>query len=147
MYTISGKAGGVGTTARPCVSLYAPSTHGLIVRAIQVWNTEAVNCEYKLQRLTNATGQGTGLTEVEISNAAGEGRDPGGTAFDVHGSDTGLGAVVRYWPIGAAVGAGYYDTFGGRGLYIPAGTANGLGIILATGTGRILAYAIDWEEE
>ena len=146
MYTIAGVAGGIGTTARPVVSLYAPAGNGLRIRGIQVWNTTVTACVYKVQRLTNATGQGTGLTEVEINNSGSEGRDPTGTAFDTHSADTGLGAVIRYWPIGAAVGAGYYDTWGDNGLWVPAGTANGVGIVLASGTGQILAYAIDWEE-
>lgn len=143
MYTIAGVAGGVGTTARPSVSLYSPAGNGLTIREIAVWNTTAVACTYKILRLTNATGQGTGLTEVEFTP---DFRDPTGTAFDTHSADTGQGAVIRYMPIGAAVGAGYYYTFGGLGLWVPSGTANGVGIQLATGTGQILAYHIDWEE-
>lgn len=144
MYTIAGKASGVGTTARPVVSVYAPAGNGFAIREIAVWNTEATACEYKIVRLTNATGQGTGLTEVEYATDL---RDPTVTAFDTHSADTGIGSVIRYMPIGAAIGAGYYYTWGGKGLLVPAGTANGVGILLATGTGRILAYHIDWEEE
>ena len=56
------------------------------------------------------------------------------------------GLVIEYMPIGAAIGAGYYYTYGQTGLVVAPGTANGVGLMLASGTGQILAYKIVWEE-
>jgi hypothetical protein len=143
MYTVSGKTSGVGTTARPCVSIYAPAGNGFVIREIAVWNTTVTACEYKIARLTTAGTPGSGLTEVEY---AADLRDPSATAFDAHSADATVGNTIRYMPVGAAIGAGFYYTWGGNGLVVPSGTANGIGIVLATGTGQILAYHIDWEE-
>lgn len=46
----------------------------------------------------------------------------------------------------AAIGGAMIWTFGDTGLIIPAGTANGIGVICPVGTGQILDYYIDWDE-
>ena len=144
MYTISGVFSGIGTTARPSVSAYSPAGNGFVIREIAVWNTTVTACTYKIARLTTAGTPGSGITEVEYANDL---RDPTVTTFDAHSADATVGNTIRYMPIGAAVGAGYYYTWGGKGLIVPAGTANGVGIVLVTGTGQLCAYHIDWEEE
>lgn len=145
MHSIAGVTTNVGTTTLPCVSIYSPAGNGFVIRELAVWNTTATACVYKWQRFTTAGTPGTGLTEVEWDET---GVAPTATVFDVHTS-TGptAGAVIEYMPIGAAIGAGYYYTYGDRGLVIAPATTNGLGLILATGTGQFLAYKIVWEED
>lgn len=144
MYTVAGVTSGVGSTTLPAVSIYAPAGNGLAIREIAVWNETNTACFYNITRLTTAGTPGSGLTEVEYAPDL---RDPTATAFNAHSVAPTLGSVIRRMPIGAAVGAGFYYTWGGKGLIVPAGTGNGVGIILATGTGQLLSYHIDWEEE
>jgi len=144
VYTISGVFSGIGSTTLPAVSIYSPSGNGFAIREIAVWNETVTACFYNIVRLSTTGTQGTGLTEVEY---AADLRDPTATAFAAHSVAPTLGNVIRRMPIGAAVGAGYYYTWGGKGLIVPSGTGNGVGIILATGTGQLCSYHIDWEEE
>ena len=146
MYTIAGKTAGVGSTTLPCLSIYSPSTNGFVIREFAVWNMTNTSCVYRIARLTSAGTPGTGLTEIEYAEDL---RAPTATAFEPHtGTAPSVAtASIRFMPIGAAIGAGYYWTWGGKGLVVPSGTANGVGLILAEGTGQILGYHIDWEEE
>ena len=48
--------------------------------------------------------------------------------------------------LGASVGSGVIWTFGNKGIRIPKGTGNGLGIIPSTGTGQILDWYMIWDE-
>lgn len=143
MFTVAGKVSGVGSTTLPCLSIYAPAGNGFTIREIALWNTSITACEFKIQRLTTAGTPGTGLTEVEQDE---DGPAPTATAFGPHTVAPTLGDVIRYCPIGAAIGAGFYYTFGGKGLRVKPGTGNGIGVVLATGTGQVLGYHIDWEE-
>lgn len=143
MHSVAGLASGVGTTARPCVSVYAPSGNGFRIRELACWNTETTACVYKWARLTAAGTPGSGLTEMEWDE---NGVNPTVTGFDAHSADATVGLTIEYMPIGAAIGAGYYFTYGGPGIVVQPGTGNGVGLVLASGTGRILAYKIVWEE-
>jgi hypothetical protein len=144
MYTIAGVFSGIGSTTLPAVSIYSPAGNGFTIREIAVWNETVNACTYNIVRLTTTGTQGTGLTEVEYTSDL---RDPTATAFAAHSVAPTLGNVIRRMPIGAAIGAGYYYTWGGKGLVVQSGTSNGVGIILAAGTGQLCAYHIDWEEE
>jgi len=144
MYTYAGVFSGIGSTTLPAVSIYSPSGNGFVIREISCWNETVTACFYNIVRLTTAGTPGTGKTEIEYAQDL---RDPTATVFDAHSVAPTLGAVIRRMPIGAAVGAGYYWTWGGKGLVVPSGTGNGVGIILATGTGQLCSVHIDWEEE
>src|SRR3990172_6804319 len=118
-----------GSTTLPLISLYSPAATAVAVA---------------LFRLTSAGTQGAGLTEAKhspISAAA------SCTAFTTHtvlptlGDDLGYRAAV-----GAAVGAGVIWTFGDTGLEMPVGVANGIGVLVATGTGQVLDAYIVWDE-
>ncbi len=144
MYSVAGVASGIGSTTLPCVSLYAPAGNGLRIRELACWNTTSTACVYGWQRLTTAGTQGSALTnemEWDESMAA-----VTGTGFAAHSVAPSLGSLFEYLPVGAAIGAGYYYTYGGPGIVVPAGTGNGVGLILLTGTGQLLAYKIVWEE-
>jgi hypothetical protein len=51
--------------------------------------------------------------------------------------------------LGAAIGSGVIWTFGGGvtgGLVIPNTTGDGIGLIVATGTGQICDVSFTWDE-
>jgi len=144
MYVVSGVTSGIGTTARPSVSVMAPAGNGFRIRELAAFNTTATSCVYKWARVTAAGTPGADLTEVEWDEA---GVAATATGKDAHSADATIGATVEYMPIGAAIGAGYYYTYyDGGGITIAAGTGNGIGLVLVTGTGQLLSYKIAWEE-
>ena len=136
---------GAGSTTLPVGSLYAAAAAGAAIREIGAFNTTATAVAIKLVRMTTTGTQGTGLTEgAWDQNKVG----PQCTLFDTHtstgptlGDDLGFRTVL-----GAAVGSGIIWTFGDTGLVIPEGTGNGVGIIVATGTGQILDWYFAWDE-
>jgi hypothetical protein len=108
-----------------------------------VFNTTATALAIALARFTNATGVGVGLTEAEYDENA---SPPLCTGFAGHTADGGIGQIIRQASLGAAIGAGVIWTFGDTGLVIAPGTANGIGVLIPTGSGQICDYYIDWEE-
>jgi hypothetical protein len=132
-----------GTAARAMASLFAVANIGGRIREVGVFNTTATAVAVALARFTNATGVGTGLTEAEYDENA---PAPSCTGFAGHTADGGVGQIIRQASLGAATGSGVIWTFGGPGLIIQPGTANGVGILVPTGTGQICDYYIDWEE-
>lgn len=142
-YTVSGRATIAGTNLLPLVSLYATATVRPSIIEIDLFNSTAVAVVVALVRLTTAGTQGAGLTEDpddEVEHAA------VATAFAGHTAGPTITAEKKRADLGAAIGSGVMWTWGAGGLVIPAGTANGIGIIIPTGTGQILDYAITWEE-
>jgi len=132
-----------GTTVRAMMSLYAVAGSGAVLREVGVFNTTSTALAIALARLTNATGVGAGQTEGEYHEDA---PPPLCTVFAGHTADTAIGQVLRQASLGAAIGAGVIWTFGGQGIVIQPGTANGLGIVVPTGTGQICDIYFDWEE-
>lgn len=144
MHSVAGVASGVGTTARPCVSIYSPSGNGFVIRELAAWNTTTTACTYQWARFTTAGTPGSSITVNEWRE---DGLNPTATPKNAHSADATIGTIIEYLPIGAAIGAGYYYTYyAGEGLVVAAGTGNGVGLVLATGTGQLLAYKIVWEE-
>lgn len=133
----------VGTTLRAMMSLFAVAGSGAAIREIGIFNTTTTALAIALARFTNATGVGAGQTEGEYDENA---PPPLSTIFAGHTADGGVGQILRQASLGAAVGSGVIWTFGGRGLVIAPGTANGLGIIVPTGTGQLCDLYIDWDE-
>lgn len=135
-----------GSTTLPIMSLYAVAGQDLILREVGVFSTvtTAVVVGLKLVRLTSAGTQGTALTENNINLAN---HTILGTAFNTHSGAPGLGADIAACPVGAAVGAGTILTFygEGNGVLIPAGTANGVGI-LPLGVGQACTAYMIWDE-
>lgn len=142
-YSIAGRATVAGTSLRAQASLYATASVGARIREVGVFNTTTTATAIGLVRFTNATGVGAGLTEAEYDENA---PPPLCTGFAGHTADGTVGQVIRQASLGAAVGSGVIWTFGGSGLVIALGTANGIGIYVPTGTGQICDYWIDWEE-
>lgn len=141
--SIAGRSTVVGTSARAIASLFAIASRTVKVREVGIFNTTATAVAAALVRFTNATGVGAGLTEAPWDT---EGPAPNATGFAGHTADGAIGGVIRQASLPAAIGGGVIWTFGDTGLIIPAGTANGIGVICPTGTGQILDYYIDWDE-
>lgn len=142
-YSIAGRSTIAGTSLRGMFSLYAPASVALKVREVGVFNTTSTALAIALVRFTGTGTQGAGLTETKW--------DPGsaaasGTGFAGHTADATVGDTIRQASLGAGVGNGVIWTFGDTGLVIAAGTANGIGIIIPTGTGQICDYYLDWDE-
>lgn len=133
-----------GSTTLPIISLYSAAAVGPKIREIGVFNTTSTAVDLKLVRLTSAGTQGAGLTEGK--------HDPDSaaascTAFNTHSANPGLGDDMGYRAsLGAAVGAGVIWTFGDQGLRVPVGIANGLGVIVETGTGQACQAYVVWDE-
>jgi hypothetical protein len=141
-FSVSGRTTTVGTSALPNVSLYATASVRPRVIEVGLFNTSSTACVVALVRLTTAGTQGTGLTEVAEDSPD---HTALATAFAGHpsGGPT-IGGELRRASLGAAIGSGVIWTF--SGLEIPASTAQGVGIIVPTGTGQTLDYSITWEE-
>lgn len=143
-YSISGNSTVVGTTLRAGASVYAVAGSGGRIREVQVYNTTATSFYAAVARFTAATNVGAGLTEAKF--------DPNSpaaacTGFAGHTGDSTAGEEICRGPVGAAIGAGIIWTFDSdTGLVLPAGTANGIGILCPTGTGQIFSYVIVWDE-
>jgi len=98
-----------------------------------------------LMRLAAIGTQGAGQAEAKHDPAS---ASAGCTAFTTHAADPTSGAIDLGYRIvlGAAIGSGIIWTFGDSGLVIPVGTTNGIGIIVATGTGQICDAYMVWDE-
>lgn len=143
-FSVAGLATVVGTSARAIASVFSPATGRGTIREIAVANTTATAVTVGVIRFSAATNVGAGLTEAEYDT---NGNVPLCTGFAGHtGDGTTSGGAIRYFQLGAAVGSGIVWTFGGDGLVIPEGTANGVGIYIPTGTGQICTYEITWDE-
>jgi len=143
MQTIGGRSTVAGTTLRAIASLFGIASRGGRLREVGIFNTTATAVSAALVRFTNATGVGAGLTEVQWDE---ELSVPNLTGFAGHTADGAVGSPIRQAALGAAIGSGVIWTFGGNGIRIAPGTANGIGIICPTGTGQILDYYFDWED-
>jgi len=145
-FSVSARTTNAPTTTLPGASLYAIANVNLRVKEIGVFNTTATACAISINRLDSAGTQGSGLTEGYIADP-GSGVTIYGTGFQSHTSTPPtLGEELVRVSLGAAVGAGMVWTFDDEPILIPAGTANGIGIMAATGTGQILDFYIIWEE-
>lgn len=139
----AGTRTGAGSTTLPIISLYSIAAVNFSIVEIGVFNTAATAVALKLVKLTTAGTQGAGLTETghEAASAAAS-----CTAFTTHtvaptAVDMGYNVTLA-----GAVGSGIVWTFGDKGLVAPIGAANGVGVIVATGTGQICDAYIVWDE-
>jgi hypothetical protein len=127
---------GVGSATLPMTSIYSLATGDLWLVEVGITNTTVTAFEISLARLTSAGTQGAAAGAVTYEEGASN-LTAKWAAVQAHTVAPGLGAEVRRASIGASIGSGIIWTFGGRGLLIPSGTANGLGLITISGTGQI----------
>lgn len=142
-YSTGGRSA-AGSTTLPIASLYAIAAVAGRIREISVTNTTTTAVALRLTRLTSTGTQGTALTETghdPISVAA------SCTGFNTHSVAPTLGGDLGYNVLlGAASGSAWVWTFGDTGLAFPVGTGNGIGIIVATGTGQVCDFGFVWDE-
>ncbi len=143
LYSVAERSSIVGSATTPQMSLYAPAGSRLIVKEVHVFNTTATPLSVALVALTTAGTQGTGLVEVEHEL---EGPPPLGTGFQGHTVDPTItaGEYVRA-SLAAAIGGGVVWIFN-KGIIVPAGVANGVGVVTPDGTGQICDITFIWEE-
>jgi hypothetical protein len=142
-YSAGARSTGAGSATLFVGSLFGTASRAGYLREVGLFNTAATQVALFLQRATAVGTPGAGLTEDpdDLDQAA-----AGLTAFNTHTGAPTLGNDCGYRAyLGAAIGAGAILTIGGRGKRIPAGTANGIGI-LPNGTGQILDFHFVWDE-
>lgn len=127
---------GVGSATLPTTSIYSLGTGDLWLVEVGVTNTTTTLFECSLARLTAAGTQGAAAGAITYEEGSAN-LTAKWAAVQAHTAGTPLGAEVRRTSIGASVGSGIIWTFGGRGLLIPSGTANGIGLIAVNGAAQL----------
>jgi hypothetical protein len=134
-----------GSTTLPIGSLYAGAAQNAHIREIGVVNTTTSAVALKLVRLSTTGTQGASISGINhdgVTLSAGCAVRNTHTVAPTVASDLGYNVTL-----GAAIGSGWVWTFGAdTGLIVPVGTSNGLGIIVATGTGQALDFYFVWDE-
>jgi hypothetical protein len=145
-YTAAWRSAGAGSSTLPMASLYAQATGALWLAEVGVTNTTVTAFAISLKRFSTlgtvgAVVPGVGYEENDVNVTT------KGIAADTHTgtAPTGVAGEIRRASIGASIGSGIIWTFGGRGLFIPSGTANGVGLIPITGTGQISDVYFSWD--
>ena len=125
---------GAGSTTLPLISVYAAAGSGCALREFGITNTTVVTFRVRLVVLTTTGTQGAGLVEGKHDpNSA-----PLCSVFGTHTVAPTLGDDLGYRAtIGEAKGGGIIWTFGGTGIIIPKGVANGVGLIIVSGAGQV----------
>jgi len=143
-YSAAWRTTGAGSTTLPAAGLMAQASTPLWL--VEVWaiNTTTGASSMCLRRVVTAAGtpgaaQTVQYEENDTGTLKGDPRD----TWTV-GPTLATGAL-RNGAIGASVGSGWIATFGGRGLYIPPGTTNGVGLLPITGAGVILDVTWVWD--
>jgi len=114
------------------------------VREVGVFSTTATGFNVALRRITVAGATHAAETEIYEDDSSAT-----ATATVVN-VDTGTAPTlaagyVRIATLASAIGAGIIWTFGGNGLIIPDGTANGLAVI-GLNTPQICTVYFVWDE-
>jgi hypothetical protein len=140
------RTAGVGSATLPMASLYAQATGALWLVEVGITNTTAIAFEVSLKRFSTLGTVGAivpavGYEENDVNVTT------KGIAADTHTgtAPTGVAGEIRRASIGASIGSGIIWTFGGRGLFIPSGTANGVGLISIQANGQISDVYFSWD--
>jgi hypothetical protein len=127
---------GAGSASLPSTSIYSSGTGDVWLVEVGITNTTITAYEVSLARLTTTgtqgAGQGTVTYEEGASNLTAK-----WSAFQAHTVAPTISAEIRRTSIGASIGSGVIFTFGGRGLLLPSGAANGLALVTISGTGQL----------
>lgn len=145
---------GAGSATLPVASIYSGSaTQGLVLAYIKIRNTTATAARGTANRLTTRGTPGAAITESEFVDAD---TNNVSEVFNTHTVAPTLGAAVGIWSVKAGQGEGDYLDFtdldpdagaeiNEKGLYIPPGTANGVGLVVI-GTGQVLDVTFEFLE-
>lgn len=145
-FSAAWRSANAGSTTLPFASLYATAAVRPRLVEVGVFNSTATSAVIKLARLTTTGTQGSTITaayEDDSSQAAVT------TAKDAHSVAPTITNTLRQVALGAAIGSGIIWTFGGgktSGLVIPNTTGDGIGLVVATGTGQICDVYFTWDE-
>lgn len=144
MFSAATVATGAGSTTLPMNSLYASANGGGIIRKITVENPTANAVDIAVRRATTAGTQGASVDEQNWQ----DGPAPQCQMVQAHTVAPTLvaGFIDRYQFPASMPGAVVVWTYEGSGLVIPKGTANGIVIIPAAGTGQLCVVTFQWEE-
>ena len=132
-----------GSTTLPIGSVYAVAGSGFTLREVHLFNTTATAVALKLSRLDTAGTKPAAVTDNEYDQNAPVALS---LAHNTHTVGPTINEEIVRATLGAAIGSGVIWTFGANGLVVPLGTANGIGIVVATGTGQICDVAFVWDE-
>ncbi len=132
-----------GSTTLPIFSLYAVAGSGGRLREVHIFNNTAVAVALKLSRLDTAGTKPAALTDAEYDQNA-----PVALclAHNTHTVGPTIDEEIVRVILGAVIGSGVIWTFGEYGLVIPLGTANGIGVVVADGTGQVCDVTFVWDE-
>lgn len=135
---------GAGSTTLPAAGLMAQAATPLWLVEVWATNTTVTALSLALRRIVTAAGTpGAAQTvQYEESDTVTLKGDPRDTWTVAPTLATG---AIRNAPEPASIGSGWIATFGGRGLYIPAGATNGVGLLPLTGAGQILDVTFVWD--
>jgi hypothetical protein len=135
---------GAGSTTLPVISLYSAAAVNGRISEIGVCNTTAVAVALKIVRLSTA-GTSTAITSfLKLDpTAVAASCTPRGTHSSTGPTITESGYFVT---LPGVIGATVIWTFEKPGIIVDVGTANGIGVIPATGTGQVLDAWIVWDE-
>lgn len=142
-YSSSFRSSTAGSTTLPLGSLYAVAATRLILREVHVFNTTTTATDMALRQFTATGTQGAGA--VEIPHDPGQSAAQGTTFLSHTVTPTITAGEFARASLAAAIGGGVVWVFN-DGLLIPAGTANGIGVIVGTGTGQICDLTFIWDE-
>jgi hypothetical protein len=135
---------GAGSATLPMASLWATTTGGLWLVEVGFFNTTVTAFECSLKRFTATGTQGATQSVTYEENETNF--TAKGDARDTHTvTPTIVAGEVRRAAVGASIGSGIVWTFGGRGLWVPSGVANGVGLMPMTGTGQICDVYFSWD--
>lgn len=135
-------AAGAGTTVRPIFGLLNTATVSGQLRQLELYNTTATACTYRLVQFTGGTAGGAQVERRQRRNAPAASC----TAFGLWTADATIDEDMGYgWTLGAAIGAGVIETFGGDGMEAGLGTTVGIGVV-PVGTGQVCEVTFVWDE-
>jgi hypothetical protein len=127
---------GAGSATLPATSIYSLGTGDIWLVEVGLTSTTATAFELTLARLTTAGTQGAAVGTITYEEGSAN-LTAKWASVQAHSAGTPLGPEVRRVSIGASIGSGIIWTFGGRGLLVPSGTANGLGLISINGAFQV----------
>jgi len=136
----------VGTTTLPIGGLMGIASRGGYLLSAKIYNRTAIACTYRLARITAAGTPGATVTAVPHQSTDIEAADMTCKTGWTGAATIGAGNF-EIAELGAAVGHGYIFPFAWPGLYIPAGTANGIGwVAITAATTTPPAFGFTWNE-
>jgi hypothetical protein len=142
-YSAAWRSAGAGSATLPIGGLMAQANTPLWVVEIWVTNTTTTAFSCCVRRVTAVNTPGAAQTvqyeENDTGTLKGDPRDTWTVA------PTFVTGALRNAAIGASVGSGDVFVFGGRGLYVPPGTGNGVVVPTITGAGQIADLTFVWD--